>query len=129
MVAPLLGMAARLVAKKGAKKSSESLAKEGSYRAAREAAEAEAKKDDLYKKAAIGVGTSGAIGALLANGQDMAAARSRDIDEYKQKKLQEQYEEQDKQEGRGMKSGGKVSSASKRADGCAQRGKTKGRMI
>ena len=27
------------------------------------------------------------------------------------------------------KSGGKVSSASKRADGCAQRGKTKGRMV
>ena len=29
----------------------------------------------------------------------------------------------------GMKKGGKVSSASKRADGCAKRGKTKGRMI
>jgi hypothetical protein len=29
----------------------------------------------------------------------------------------------------GMKKGGKVSSASKRADGCAQRGKTKGRMV
>jgi hypothetical protein len=27
------------------------------------------------------------------------------------------------------KKGGKVSSASKRADGCAQRGKTKGRMV
>ena len=29
----------------------------------------------------------------------------------------------------GMKKGGKVSSASKRADGCAVKGKTKGRMI
>ncbi len=29
----------------------------------------------------------------------------------------------------GMKSGGKVKSASARADGCAQRGKTKGRML
>ena len=29
----------------------------------------------------------------------------------------------------GMKKGGKVSSASKRADGCAIRGKTKGRMV
>jgi hypothetical protein len=28
-----------------------------------------------------------------------------------------------------MKAGGKVSSASKRADGCCQRGKTKGRMV
>jgi hypothetical protein len=31
--------------------------------------------------------------------------------------------------GLGMKSGGKVSSASSRADGCAQRGKTRGRMV
>jgi hypothetical protein len=31
--------------------------------------------------------------------------------------------------GKPFKSGGKVSSASKRADGCAMRGKTKGRMI
>jgi len=31
--------------------------------------------------------------------------------------------------GRGMKKGGSVSSASKRADGCATKGKTKGRMI
>ena len=29
----------------------------------------------------------------------------------------------------GYKAGGKVGSASKRADGCAQRGKTKGKMI
>ena len=29
----------------------------------------------------------------------------------------------------GMKKGGKVSSASKRADGCAVRGKTKGRIV
>ena len=29
----------------------------------------------------------------------------------------------------GMKKGGKVSSASKRADGCAVRGKTKGKMV
>jgi len=28
-----------------------------------------------------------------------------------------------------MKKGGKVSSASKRADGCAVKGKTKGRMV
>jgi hypothetical protein len=29
----------------------------------------------------------------------------------------------------GMKKGGKVSSASARADGCAVRGKTRGRMV
>lgn len=31
--------------------------------------------------------------------------------------------------GKGFKAGGKVGSASKRADGCAQRGKTRGRMV
>jgi hypothetical protein len=31
--------------------------------------------------------------------------------------------------GSGMKKGGKVSSASKRADGCAIRGKTRGKMV
>jgi hypothetical protein len=30
---------------------------------------------------------------------------------------------------RGMKAGGMVSSASKRADGCAVKGKTKGKMV
>lgn len=30
---------------------------------------------------------------------------------------------------RGYKAGGSVGSASKRADGCAQRGKTKGKMV
>ena len=37
----------------------------------------------------------------------------------------------DKFEGKGLKKGGKVkaSSASKRADGCCKKGKTKGRMI
>ena len=40
-------------------------------------------------------------------------------------KFQPRYSEGDF----GMKKGGKVSSASKRADGCAQRGKTKGRYL
>jgi hypothetical protein len=35
---------------------------------------------------------------------------------------------EERREARGMKKGGVVS-ASKRADGCAQRGKTKGRMV
>lgn len=55
--------------------------------------------------------------------------KSKEYQKEKDKKKQDQYEEQDKQEGRGMKKGGSVSSASKRADGCATRGKTKGRMV
>ena len=37
--------------------------------------------------------------------------------------------EEEKKSKMGMKKGGKVSSASKRADGCAQRGKTRGKMF
>jgi len=43
------------------------------------------------------------------------------------KKTQQQAEMEAK--GTSMKKGGKVSSASKRADGCAVKGKTKGRMV
>ena len=40
-----------------------------------------------------------------------------------------QQQAQMEAKGTGMKKGGKVSSASKRADGCATKGKTKGTMI
>ena len=43
------------------------------------------------------------------------------------KKLREERDEM-RRETRGMKKGGKVSSASSRADGIAQRGKTRGKM-
>jgi hypothetical protein len=53
--------------------------------------------------------------------------------QYSRKKLQGQDEGEAelRRESRGMKKGGKVkmSSASKRADGCASRGKTRGRMV
>jgi hypothetical protein len=55
--------------------------------------------------------------------------KSKEYQKEKDKKNQKQYEEQDKQEGREMKKGGVVGSASKRADGCAQRGKTRGKMV
>ena len=119
MVAPLIGAAVRMSAKKlaekGGKKSVEELAKKRyNPRAAIEAAKKEAKQDaryreiiesynptaaikqyDPYKKAAIGVGTAAVPTPAGKAGRDMA-------------------------------SGG---SASKRADGCAQRGKTRGKMV
>ena len=51
--------------------------------------------------------------------------KSKEYQKERENKNQKQYEEQDKQEGREMKKGGKVSSASKRADGIAIRGKTR----
>ena len=51
----------------------------------------------------------------------------------RQRKKEEEEEEKARQggapTGTGMKKGGKVSSASKRGDGIAQRGKTKGRFV
>jgi hypothetical protein len=42
---------------------------------------------------------------------------------------EKEYSDKSKEELVKKRAGGKVSSASKRADGCAQKGKTKGRMI
>ena len=55
-----------------------------------------------------------AVGVLPAIAKDMRDDKKKEEDKAK-----------------GMKKGGavKMSSASKRADGCAQRGKTKGRMV
>jgi len=46
-----------------------------------------------------------------------------------EKEEAEKAAEAERRKQSGMKKGGKVSSASSRADGCAQRGKTKGRMV
>ena len=42
---------------------------------------------------------------------------------------EKEYQDKSKEELVKKRAGGKVSSASKRADGCAMRGKTKGRMV
>ena len=52
-----------------------------------------------------------------------------DISDERARKKAEEYAAELQRETRGKKAGGKVGSASKRADGCAQRGKTRGRMI
>ena len=51
--------------------------------------------------------------------------------EDKKRMLQDAQDEKDRQaiKGMGYAKGGSVGSASKRADGCAQRGKTKGKMV
>jgi len=107
MVAPLIGAAARTGAKKLAEKA--------------------AKQDDLYKKAAIGVGTVAALPIAGGAGRDMAE----DFEKAKQiKKEKTEAKDEIKRETRGMKKGGMIkSSASKRADGVAIKGKTKGRFV
>ena len=45
------------------------------------------------------------------------------------RRTEDEMSELTREIGRGMKKGGKVASASKRADGIAQRGKTRGKMV
>ena len=129
----MLGIAARMAAKMAAKKMGKQSAKEAddipNYSKSIKAAEAAAKKRDMAEKVAIGAGTVAAapIAAELGSqyGKQAEELRERGRDRQEAEKSQKQYEAQDKQEGSGMKRGGKVSSASKRADGCAIRGKTR----
>ena len=50
-------------------------------------------------------------------------------DEVIRRKEDKAIQDVKKRMGEGFKKGGKVGSASKRADGCAMRGKTKGRIV
>jgi hypothetical protein len=74
----------------------------------------------------------GAAGALAKMEQDRRGSeqskKSMEREEYKDKQTREADAEK-KRESRGMKKGGKIKSASARADGCAQRGKTRGRIV
>ena len=83
-----------------------------------------------------GYGTSRSAGARYAAGQaqnkvwrkgDKTVGESADDPTVRQARREAAAEE--RREARGMKKGGKVSSASSRADGCCTKGKTKGRMI
>ncbi len=105
MVAPVIGLAAK--------------------EAIKQAGKFVAKRDPVV----LGAAALSPVLASIANEGGKKASDRIKKERDEEKKLQEQYEEQDKQEGRGMKKGGKVSSASKRADGCAQRGKTRGKIV
>ena len=73
-----------------------------------------------------------ALGPTSPRGQKQAAAMQAVKDQNMAKKMREAYENFQKSpeaDTIGMKKGGSVSSASKRADGIAQRGKTRGKYI
>jgi hypothetical protein len=75
----------------------------------------------------------GAMGKLIGKGfggvLPAAIARSAQRDAAEEEEAERQRELEETAQAQPMKKGGKVSSASSRADGCAQRGKTKGRML
>ena len=86
--------------------------------------------DDMY-------GTSASAGARYAGGkksdeiwntEDKTVGEA--IKDPRARKAMREAAAEERRESRGYKSGGSVkSSASKRADGCAVRGKTRGRMV
>ena len=91
------------------------------------------KIEDVSPLAAM-ISGKGGMGKAMRQGfggiAPMMIARSGYKDEEEERRAQEQAAAEQAAEG-GMKKGGKVkvSSASKRADGIAQRGKTRGRMV
>ena len=66
-------------------------------------------------------------GAALSDATRNDILDSAGMQQYMSEDEKKKREEEAK--AKGMKKGGKVVSASKRADGCAERGKTKGRIV
>ena len=80
------------------------------------------------------VDTEGGMGPLRRAVQGATGAVAPGIEAIERmtsrpRRTEDEMSELTREIGRGMKKGGKVSSASKRADGIAQRGKTRGRII
>jgi len=124
MVMPLIGAVARMGAKKLAEKGGKKMSK-----AQAEKLKFEEAKDTLGKTAAgAALGSAGALAYdTYENPTKSFSGMRPEIAERKQK--EREAKDEMKRETRGMKNGGKVSSASKRADGCAVKGKTRGRMV
>ena len=89
------------------------------------------KMHDISPLAAM-ISGKGGMGKAMRQGfggiAPMMIARSGYKDEEEERRAQEQAAAE-QAAAQGMKKGGKVSSASKRADGCATKGKTRGRMV
>ena len=84
------------------------------------------------QRAVVGGGTYGtelSSGSLDAREKASEFGKPGTIDSVKAKKAGRESAAEERRESRGMAKGGKVSSASSRADGCAVKGKTKGRMV
>ena len=90
------------------------------------------KMHDVSPLAAM-ISGEGGMGKAMRQGfggiGPMMIARSGYEKEEEERQAKEQAAAEQAAAGGGMKKGGKVSSASKRADGIAQRGKTRGKMV
>jgi len=73
-------------------------------------------------------GPAALVGLATAYGLSSAKEREERAKKFKEKR-ESRAEARENMKKYGMKKGGTVSSASSRADGCAMRGKTKGKMV
>jgi hypothetical protein len=114
MVMPLIGAAARMGAKKVAEKGVKKVPKRDN------------RDEDVRDAVGVALSAGSAAGAtsMLLGQED----RIKKAEANKEQEAREAKAEM-KREARGMKNGGAVSSASKRADGIAMKGKTKGRIV
>jgi hypothetical protein len=127
----MLGLA-RMAAKMAAKKFGKEAVKKSddipvpNFYELRKAKEAEKAKDLLKERVAIGAATVGAIPVAAK----MGSLYGEQLNE-KTARMKEESEKPPKEESeeKSYKRGGKISSASKRADGCAIKGKTRGKMV
>jgi hypothetical protein len=90
-------------------------------------------KNPLSRRYGSQYGTQLSPGALqareaAAGGKKYKPEYREELDSAKAKRAGREAAAEERREARGMKKGGKVKSASSRADGIAQRGKTKGKI-
>jgi hypothetical protein len=152
MVAPLIGMAARAAAKKAAEKQATRRAQVGSAAATGVAGALgydklmSGAKADMEQGAAEGKRRAekekrsgedasemkresrNKMKSTSKNGQKLTAQERQMMQEVEDKKNQPKIDEAYEKSRTSLKKGGSVSSASKRADGIAQRGKTRGKV-
>lgn len=90
-------------------------------------------KNPLSRMYGVNYGTQLSSGAIQAReaaaGSKSKPGRLEALNSPAAKKAGREYAAEERREARGKKKGGVVKSASTRADGIAQRGKTKGRMV
>jgi hypothetical protein len=95
-------------------------------------------KEGLKYAGGMGAGLATVLGAGYADLQSSKRALEKEREDKNADKIEEMKRKQEPSGGGGgeatarpkvMKAGGKVSSASSRADGCATKGKTKGRFV
>jgi hypothetical protein len=90
-------------------------------------------KNPLSRRYGSQYGTQLSPGALQAReataGSRYKPGRQEALDSSKAKRAGREAAAEERREARGMKKGGAVKSASARADGCAQRGKTRGKIV